>query len=196
MIFECGPQGADKQVCEYLAHQLLPDIEISSVTLDNKPNLIAGCGNAATQLLREGCVSVVIVWDLYPPWREKGQRPCRKQDRQVIMESLARAGVTSPNVYLVCITEELEAWLIADGRAIAKVLSRPEHPVKVPDVKKPEQRKNPKKHLNKIFKEKSGRPYTDLIHAKMIVEALPDLNKLKRCPSFVRFALKAMGKEL
>lgn len=59
------------------------------------------------------------------------------------MESLAQAGVTSSQVYLVCIEEELEAWLLADGRAISLVLSKPTHPVKIKDTKNPERSKNP-----------------------------------------------------
>lgn len=194
MIFECGPDGADKKVCSHLARMLQKDIEISSVTLDNKPNLVSECGSAAAQLLLDGCERILIVWDLYPAWREKKQSPCRKEDCAAIMESLAQAGVTSSQVYLVCIEEELEAWLLADGRAISLVLSKPTHPVKIKDTKNPERSKNPKKQLNKMFQENLGRPYIDRQHAKMIVEKLEDLNKLKRCPSFVRFAEKLAGK--
>ncbi|MGK7873814.1 MAG: hypothetical protein AB4426_11040 [Xenococcaceae cyanobacterium] len=75
MIFECGPNGADKAVCEHLVRMLKPDIEISSVTLNNKPNLLSDCGDAAASLLGEGCDRIVIIWDLYPPWRERKQRP-------------------------------------------------------------------------------------------------------------------------
>ncbi|MBE9128733.1 MULTISPECIES: DUF4276 family protein [unclassified Coleofasciculus] len=109
------------------------------------------------------------------------------------MNSLATAGVTPENVYLVCIEEELEAWLLADGRAISAVLSKPTHPVKVKDKKKPEGIKNPKKQLNKIFQENTGHPYVDRQHAKMIVEKLENLNKLRRCVTFVRFAEKITG---
>ena len=94
MIFECGPNGADKAVCEQLAKMLKPDLEISSVTLDNKPNLLSDCGDATALLLAEGCDRVVIIWDLYPPWREKKQRPCRQEDRQAIMNSLQKAKVS------------------------------------------------------------------------------------------------------
>lgn len=59
MIFECGPDGADKKVCEHLARMIEPDITISSVTLDNKPNLISECGIAAAQLLLDGCDRVI-----------------------------------------------------------------------------------------------------------------------------------------
>jgi len=196
MLFECGPYGADKSVCEHLVHMLDPDIEVASVTLDNKPNLVSECGIFAAQLLADGCDRIIIIWDLYPAWREKGQRPCRKEDCEMIRHSLATAEVTLDNVYLVCIQEELEAWLLADGRAISAVLSKPTHPVKVKDKKKPEAIKNPKKQLNKIFQENTGRPYVDRQHAKMIVEKLEDLNKLRRCVSFVRFAEKITGETL
>ena len=105
-----------------------------------------------------------------------------------------RADVRSSHVFLVCIGEELEAWLLADGRAISNMLSRPAHPVRVPDVKRPERMRKPKTHLNKVFQRHSGRPYADRLHAKLIVEALPDLTKIKRCATFVRFAVKVTGK--
>lgn len=71
MIFECGPNGADKKIYEYLAKQLRPDIEISPFFLDNKPKLIGQCGSAAKALLElEGCERVLILWDLCPPWKE------------------------------------------------------------------------------------------------------------------------------
>ncbi len=194
MIFECGPDGADRKVCEYLARRLLPDIEIASVTLDNKPKLVADCGLAAARLLREGCDRVVIVWDLYPPWRKKGLRPCRRDDRQAILSSLTKAGVKLSQVSLICIAEELEAWLIADGRALSAVLSRTAHPVRIRDVKKSERTRNPKKHLIRVFQH-HHHAYVDRIHAKMIVEALPDLTRIKRCATFVRFAVKATGKK-
>jgi hypothetical protein len=193
MIFECGPAGADKAVCEALAKRLKPSISASSITLDNKRKLIADCGQAAAQLLEEGCERVVIVWDLYPPWCERGVKPCRRDDRRAIARSLKKAKVSSQHVYLVCIEQELEAWLITDGRAISKVLSRPAHPVQVADVKNAEQFHNPKKRIMKTFQQRTGRPYTDRIHAKQIVEAMPDLNRIKRCASFVRFAVKATG---
>ncbi len=196
LIFECGPQGADKAVCEHLARMLEPDIEISSVTLDSKPDLVRDCGEAAAALLDEGCERVVIIWDLYPPWGGKKQKPCRRKDRENILQSLAQAGVNSPHVYLVCIEKELEAWLLADERAIRAVLSRDTFEAKVPRTKNPEQTTNPKKRLIKIFKE-NGRNsgYTDLTDAIRIVRELTDLKKLKKCATFVRFAVKVTGKE-
>jgi hypothetical protein len=193
MIFECGPDGADKKVCEYLARKLAPDIEITSVTLDNKPTLISECGRASAVLLDQGSERVVIVWDLYPPWRAGGQTPCRKEDRENIAKSLVEAGVTSPNVYLVCIEQELEAWLLADGRAISQYLSSAAHKVKVKDRKNAERINNPKRELRKLFNG-LGKDYIDTIHAHKIIKKLPDLERIKKCATFFRFAAKATGK--
>ena len=129
MIFECGPEGADKKVCEYLARQLVPNLEISSIPLDTKPKLVADCGEVTAILLSEGCERVLIIWDLFPSWNK--EEPCRKEDREQIFESLKQAGVSSPNVYLICIREELEAWLIADGQALSKVISNYTNPIKL-----------------------------------------------------------------
>ena len=57
-IFECGPQGADKLVCEYLASQLRPEVKLVSSTLDKKPNLLAEAGKVAVKLLADGCQCV------------------------------------------------------------------------------------------------------------------------------------------
>jgi hypothetical protein len=192
LILECGLKGADKAVCEHLLRMLLPGVVVDSVTLDNKPKMIAGCGKAAADLLSSGCERVVIVWDLYPAWRKDGERPCRKQDRTSILKSLTDAGVNTPNVFLVCIKEELEAWLLADRSALEAVLGRPSRAADVPNIRKPEQQKNPKKRLDKIFRDNAKGPYTDHVHAIWIVRQLDSVNILaKRSESFRRFALKA-----
>ena len=50
-IFECGPNGADVQVCRNLVARLRPEIEFVPRTLDNKPNLVRECGPVAGVLL-------------------------------------------------------------------------------------------------------------------------------------------------
>jgi hypothetical protein len=159
------------------------DITISSATLSNKANLLSECGNVAAELLKEGCERIMIIWDLYPAWRDNKQPPCRKEDRAKIMESLAEAKVESPQIYL------LEAWLLADGSAISQVLSKPTHKVTIKDNKHPERITKPKTRLNQIFKEKTGGVYNDRTDAEKIVKNI-NLKKLGCCPSFVRFAKK------
>lgn len=191
MIFECGPEGADKRVCEYLARQLVPNIEISSIPLDTKPKLVADCGEVTAILLSEGCERVLIIWDLFPSWNK--EVPCRKEDREQIFESLKQAGVSSSNVYLICILEKLEAWLIADGQALSKVISNYTNPhqiKKIKDVKKPETVSNPKKELIRIFKQHTGIKYNDKDHAEKIASVLDWTKLKKRSPSFARFFTK------
>jgi hypothetical protein len=176
--------------------RLQSDIEVVHVTLDNKAKLVAECGAAVVKLLDEGCKRIVIVWDLHPPWRSDKQKPCRREDREAILSSLTRAGARSSHVSLVCIEEELEAWLLADGRALSSVLSRPAHPVKIQDTRNAERTRNPKTRLNRVFQQHFGRPYVDRLHARLIVEALPDLTRIRRCETFVRFAEKVTGRKL
>jgi hypothetical protein len=191
IIYECGPQGADYKVCECLAKKLCPDIKTERLFLSNKPLLLQQCGNAASQLLATGCERVLIVWDLHPAWRVDGKKqPCRKRDRDAIFQSLQDAGVTSSNVYLVCIEEELEAWLLADERALIQVLQTSTHKPTIKRQSKPDQVKNPKKELGNLFKQSRGWTYEDHRHAKWIAEAIPDFKRLRRSVTFVRFAMK------
>jgi hypothetical protein len=190
MIFECGPVGADKQVCEYLAKRLKPDLEIISVTLNNKQKLIENCGITAKQLLEtEQCEKVIIIWDLHPSWRDT--QPCRKEDCETIKQNLSVYGIDSKKFALVCIEEELEAWLIADGQAISSVLRRPPHPApRIDDEKKPDRFPKPKTYLGNLFRRNIGRPYTDYQDAIRIAQRIENFKCLRRSDSFARFAKK------
>ena len=196
MIFECGDKGADIKVCVQLAKRIRPEIVVEPDPLGSKDKLLMGCGSSAAQLLKDGCERVVIVWDLRPAWPDKKSKPCLKEERQAIYDSLRGANVQSERIYLVCIIKELEAWLLADERAVAAVLSSPAHPVIIQRRRRVEQIAKPKSVLNNIFKEYSGQRYVDRIHAEQIVGAMPDLNRVKRVDTFRRFALKVADVEL
>jgi hypothetical protein len=117
-------------------------------------------------------------------------KPCRREDRNGILKSLGGTGVDPSRVTQVCIQEELEAWLIADGRALTTVLSTATHPKKISHEKCAETFPNPKKHLNKLLSQSRHRQYVDFQHAIMIVNAMPDLNRLYKLDTFLRFADK------
>jgi len=195
MIFECTQVGADIKVCTYLAERLSSDIEVISVPLTNKPTMISRCG-ATVSVLLQSCQSVIIIWDLNPPWDEN-RVLCRKKDCDAIQKSLLDAGLTNQQlhkVHLVCIEQELEAWLLADSRAIASFLHNvTNRECRVNSVKQPEHERNPKKHLNRILQQHTGRPYIDREHAEKIIRELPDFKKISRCKSFVRFKTKILG---
>jgi hypothetical protein len=199
-IFECGPEGPDVQVCRHLVHKLDSTIEFVPSTLDNKKNLVEDCGAVAKALLDE-CGKVIVVWDLYPAWREKGMKPCRHEDRQAIFQSLQAENVDLDKVFLVCIQEELEAWLLSDYRAVTAMLQPLKHPHPVNRIKRfsnPDSIKNPKKRLTKIFTRELGprRRYVDYQHALLIAREIADFTKIRRSDSFQRFAFKVAGVEL
>lgn len=199
-IFECGPEGPDVQVCRHLVHKLDPTIEFISSTLDDKKRLVEDCGAVAKILLNE-CEKVIIVWDLYPAWRPKGIKPCRYEDRQSIFQSLHAENVNLNKVFLVCIKEMLEAWLLADYRAVTAMLRPLKHPHPVSRISRfssPDSMRNPKQRLTRIFTQELGprRRYVDYQHAIKLAREISDFNKIKRSDSFQRFALKVAGLDL
>jgi hypothetical protein len=56
--------------------------------------------------------------------------------------------------------------------------------------------KNPKVRSLKLFQQYGWSRYNDMFHALMIVKAMPDLNRIGRCPSFARFVEKVTGRSL
>lgn len=191
LIFECGPQGADKQVCEYLIKQIRPGVTVSSRTLDNKDNLLRDAGKVAVQLLQDGCSCVLIVWDLRPAWPDTKHKPCRHTERTTLVTMLAEAGVPPhAPVYLICIEQELESWLLASDKAIAALLSTDAHAYPVPRIKKPDIVVQPKAVLKNHFKNARGWIYIDTVDAIRVLRDNVDLVQLRRSTSFGRFESK------
>jgi len=192
LIFECGPQGADKQVCEYLAKHLTSDAAISTRTLDNKENLLRDGGRVASQLLKDGCSRVLVIWDLRPAWPDKTNKPCRARERQQILASLEQTGLQQASpVYLICIEQELESWLLASDHAIAALLSTAAHRYSVSRTRRPDQVMQPKAAMIKHFNTARGFVYDDKVDAIRVLKAAAiDLRKLRRSASFSRFESK------
>lgn len=199
-VFECGPDGPDVRVCRHLVNKLDPTIEFIPSTLDNKKHLVEDCGAVAKALLGQ-CEKVIVVWDLYPAWREKGDRPCRHADCQAIFQSMQAENVDLGRIFLVCIKEMLEAWLLADHRAVTAMLQPLKHPHpvgRIPRFSSPDNIRNPKRRLTRIFTQELGprRRYVDYQHAILIAQKISDFTRIRRSPSFQRFALKVAGLEL
>jgi Domain of unknown function (DUF4276) len=191
LILECGPQGADKFVCEYLAAQLRPGVALVSRTMDDKPNLLAQAAMVAAALLADGCERVLIVWDLRPAWPDTTNKPCRAVERQMLLNSLNKAGLQDRPVFLVCIEQELEGWLLADEAKLAGYLSTATHPYSVARVRKPDRVGNPKSVVMNHFKKARGWRYEDRVHAiKVLRHDVPNWSRLRQSESFARFEAK------
>ena len=191
LIPECGPQGADKFVCEYLAAKLRPNVTVVSRTMDDKPNLLGNAAKAVVLLLADGCERVLIIWDLRPAWPDTANKPCRAAERQTLLNSLNRAGLTNRPVYLVCVEQELESWLLADEAKLAGFLSTPTHAHTVKRERKPDRVVNPKSVVMNHFKEARGWRYEDRMHAiKVIRHDVPNWARLRQSDSFARFEAK------
>ena len=197
-IFECGREGPDFKVTKHLLARLDPQLEMVPRFMDQKKNLVSNCGPVAAELLR-ACERVVIQWDLYPIFRSGPA--CRRKDKEKIRASLAANAVPAHRVVMVCVEEELEAWLLADRRAVASLLERYKapHPVGViPEKKDPDHVSNPKTYLTRLFNRELGRNrrYEDRVHALALAEKIPDFSKIRRSASFRHFALEVAGRTL
>lgn len=141
--------GEDAQVFEHFARRIAPEAAVKTFPQGTKPELIAEAGAVVASLFATGYDKVLIMWDIEPRW---GKPDGEQQDTQDIQVSLGNAGVAAhPCLFLIAIHKELEAWLLADGSALSKLLSTPTHSVKIKDIKNADQDANPKKRLEKLF---------------------------------------------
>lgn len=193
-IFECGPQGADKLVCEYLAGKLLPGASFVSRTLDNKANLLSQAAAVAAALLDDRCERVLVIWDLRPAWPDKAHKPCRYNERVALLNELENLGLEDAPVFLVCIEQELESWLLADEVKLSSFLSTVAHEYQVRRIRHPDREKQPKAVLIGHFKQARGWRYDDKVHAvKVLSIGEPNWDRLRRSGSFERFETKLLG---
>jgi hypothetical protein len=193
-VLECHRDGADYKVLKHLVGVLRKDVEPHFVCCGSKRVLFEECGNQVSGLFDDDrCHQVFVVWDLIPcdgVFHHEG-RPCRARERKHLVDALRKQDVD--RTVMLCVTHELEAWLLADGKALEAVLAKPTHPIeRIADMKRPEELPNPKKHLNALFTKHRGPyyPYDDRVHALQILKQMRNLSRLERVPSFARLREK------
>jgi len=190
LVLECMKDGPDQKVLEPLVGKLIPPpIEVTSRTLGNKPKLLKGCGAVASELLKDRCDRVLIVWDLWPSWGN--ENPCRLKDRNQAFESLAEAKVSLKKIRLLCIEQMLESWLLADPvplRALVTKWMAPRTPRNFRVPPNAVLHTKPKVLLSQLFRQHRCRPYDDLVHAHQIAARWDhqSLQRLTDVPTFRR----------
>lgn len=191
LILECIAGGADEMVCRHLIGLLHPTAQIEVVPLGNKPTLMNQCGDSAAALLANGCDRVIVLWDLHPPWRDR--QPCRKQDRTIIFAALREKVAAMDRVFLVCIEQELETWLIADRGLLQNAF--PRLPAKEFQSIKRLEEIDPKTILSNYFRRTTGNRYVGSEkQVRQLLQHLTDCKRIQRkCETFRRFVAKLSG---
>lgn len=145
-------------------------------------NVGDGCGRIqskclawAIDLKRRGCSHLIVIRD--------ADKHNANELEQVLRAELRAAPITSKVVVIPTI--EIEAWLLADERAIKSVFNLKKTP---PLIGNPETIDDPKKRLDAIVRSKSGgaRIYLNTIHNKSLAEHAR-MTSLRRCASFAPF---------
>lgn len=131
------------------------------------------CNAWAQDLANRGCSKLLVIHDL------------DQRDLDRLMMELADALSPCPiKDYFICIpTQELEAWLLSDAKAIKKALNLKKDLNEIPN---PEKIDSPKELLEKIVNRASNREkqYINTKHNPLIAANI-SLNKLhEKCSSF------------
>lgn len=190
LVLECDSGGPDELVLTCMARRLSPGIKVECASLGSKEQVFLKGPEAAEKLVTaSGCDLVLIVWDLKPYWEQAKQKTCQAEVAELKpkLDSLSRA--TAAKIKLLCLTWELETWLIADDRAVKEYLSTKAHKSKF-KCRSPMDKHDAKAFLDGVCKQHRGpsRRYVDVREAIQIAQLIPDTKKTRGVPSFCRFA--------
>jgi len=182
-VLECTPNGPDADIYPYVAKQICLGVNVAKPeTLRNKQNVMSEGALVALTLLETGCDYVFIIWDRMSRWGGTGR--CADHIAQLDAE-LTKQSVDRSRVFLCCIDEMLESWIVADGRGITSYFqSLTTHNVGMfADCKKLSEQTNPKERIKKF----NGR-YNDFTDDFKIVKCMPEFNRpAQRNTSFRHF---------
>jgi len=190
LVLECDMGGPDELVLICLARRLNPAATILPVALGSKEQVFLRGVDVARELVEvSACDRVLIVWDLKPYWQKAATRTCEAEADELRQKIATTKSSTAANISLLCLTWELETWLIADSRAVNKHLSTGPH-VPMFHCSKPLSKTDPKAYLDRECKKYRGRyqRYVDVREAIQIARHIPDTKRISRVPSFARFA--------
>ena len=188
-IVECTLGGPDAKIYPYVAKQLCDALVIEKPeTLKDKKSLLQEAPLVAQTLFENGCDTVFIIWDKKPRWGIGGN--C-ETDKETLAKELASLEVDTTKVFLCCIDELLESWLIADGDGVTNwINSKTPHKIRAfDDHKTKQEQSSPKEKISAYLKSNYGKwKYNDFIDDFGILQHLPNYNKsAKLNPSFGEF---------
>ncbi len=189
LVLECDTGGPDELVLTCLARRLAPGITVQAAALGSKEQVFLKGPEAAAELVESsGCDLVLIVWDLKPYWQPATGRSCQAETEDLLGILAGLAETTKAKIRLLCLTWEIETWLIADARAVNAHLSTGAHRAKF-RCSNPLSKNDAKAFLDREFKKHRGRTrrYVDVREAIRIAQLIPDTHRARGIPSFKRF---------
>ena len=190
LVLECDSGGPDELVLTCMARRLAPDIKVQCASLGSKRKVFTDGPEAASKLIESSaCDLVLIIWDLKPYWEEAKAKTCQAEVAELRAKLNGLVPATAQKIRLLCLTWELETWLIADTRAVNAHLSTAEHKAKF-KCSSPTTKKDPKAFLDRECKKHRGRSgyYVEVREAIQIARLIPDTKKIQSIPSYGRFA--------
>ena len=197
LVLECDTGGPDELVLTCLTRRLDPEVEVQAEALGSKSQVFLKGAETASMLIEASrCDLVLIVWDLKPYWDPARGRSCEDETQEMLNTLAFLPAATRRKVRLLCLTWEIETWLIADHRAVREHLSTDAHREKKFRCSNPLGKADAKAFMIGEFRKvrgKSGR-YVDYREAIQIARLMPDTRQLQGIPSFTRFARLVSGK--
>jgi len=193
LILECDSDGPDQTVFQCLIRRLSPDTVVVSKPQGSKKKVYLNAADVARDLVDvDKCDLVLIVWDQRPLWedaeKEITARNCRDERAMMLvcLEGLPEAVMSRTR--LLCISSELETWLLADDSAIREYFSTGPHKCKWRGVKYDANGNAKGTLISLSIKHRGqGRRYSDFFEAIRIARLIKTTRKLRTIPSFARF---------
>lgn len=198
IILECDKGSADELVFTCLVRRLAPEVELTFRRLGNKKAVFLKGAEAAEALVSiNKCDLVLVVWDLKPLWKEEDEsvKDCKAECKILRTSFGSMSEETRAKIRLLCLSHELETWLLADAGALEEFFSKQTYKPKIPAIKKLGTRTDPKAVLDGLFKTHRGARYryTDFTDAIKISQQWKSTSKLRKVQSFKRFLTLLMG---
>ena len=198
LVLECDTGGPDELVLTCFARRLCWGITVQPTSLGDKPTVFSRGAEAARNLIEiNRCDLVLIVWDLKPYF--EGPPPARRCEDEAAMMLERLKTVPTPTrakIKLLCLTWEIETWLLADDAAVRAHLSTGAHGANF-RCSAPMSKSDAKATLDRACKAHRGRHrgYDDFHEAILIACQITRTNKVRRVPSFARFAELIAGSD-
>jgi hypothetical protein len=169
------------------------DLLIKRLAKDNSIS-IKGQGFGSCSIMLNKAAKILQSWDKKEEYKkfiicyDRDKETIQKRYEEVIRKIIKPSGIKKSE-NLICIlipTEEIEAWILADLKAVSNVIPSWQPKQLFPN---PETIANPKEELRRLSREGKSKPlYRHETHNEQVMKYLDLEIVKKKCPSFVELA--------